>query len=808
MKPDVLSIRQKLRMTALVLFASLLMSASGIEAPKVGTIAWANRGEAPQAELKGYLPSASVESQGGDSGKVASWVRALDRIGEVHGFVVLRRGRLVAEGAWAPYGLDSPHALNGLASVIGAAAAGADAMEKSVSGLPSGERLEALSATETERTLDEARRVRELIRDGGMWYEQFVTRHFSAFLGFSWERSFTPGDGAGRKTKVRDLALVGQLALWRGNWFGRRLMNADWAERYYRFSVRPSGLRVARGERGQILAVMPSADLVVAIVADTAEGDRIVSLVENELVPSFGEHPREENPAASEDLTRLCRSLSLPEVGNEASCGATVGVVYDLPANRYGYSQFRLSHAKGGGCLELVRPGCAQVVPFAASPKRTSGTFVFADSRGEDPLFANGKYKISATGGWQTPTTCLVRVYLTETADRYDFMVDLSDGEAPRLTVTRGSERNDQLVLTGKRAETICGVKRVQPRAEIIWTHPIRKAGYIGWPTVMRRKNGELIVSYSGNREAHVCPYGREELIRSFDGGETWTQKPEIFHNSIVDDRDSGIVETENGSLVAAWFSSTSFAGGYPKAMSKLPKDLVDAARGFWTRRSTDGGKTWEDPVPHRGSAPHGAIRLRDGRLLFVGTANSRAITWNPAHYPEGTSCMMVEESRDDGRSWQMLAKYVPQKPFAAWEDTFEPYPVETADGRILVFCRSERSPVMTQVESTDGGRTWGAMSKTPIRGLPPHFVTLADGRIVCTYANRGTRHEMAVVSEDQGRTWDVANGVFLSRGPKIDMGYPSTVQNDDGTLLTVYYQPETADEAPCLMATKWRLLK
>ena len=120
--------------------------------------------------------------------------------------------------------------------------------------------------------------------------------------------------------------------------------------------------------------------------------------------------------------------------------------------------------------------------------------------------------------------------------------------------------------------------------------------------------------------------------------------------------------------------------------------------------------------------------------------------------------------------------------------------------------------------ESADGGRTWGDMSKTPILGFPPHFLTLADGRILCTYANREIRHEMAVVSKDQGRTWDVENSILLSKGPTPDMGYPSTVENDDGTLLTVYYQSERSEkseigkkrkkskEDPCLMATKWRL--
>ena len=50
------------------------------------------------------------------------------------------------------------------------------------------------------------------------------------------------------------------------------------------------------------------------------------------------------------------------------------------------------------------------------------------------------------------------------------------------------------LVLKGKRAEAICGVRRLQKRAEIIWTHPIRKDQYIGWPTVCRLKDGEILL--------------------------------------------------------------------------------------------------------------------------------------------------------------------------------------------------------------------------------------------------------------------------------------------------------------------------
>ena len=46
---------------------------------------------------------------------------------------------------------------------------------------------------------------------------------------------------------------------------------------------------------------------------------------------------------------------------------------------------------------------------------------------------------------------------------------------------------------------------------------------YCGWPTIVRRKNGQLLVVYSGGRVAHVCPFGRVELICSRDDGDTWS---------------------------------------------------------------------------------------------------------------------------------------------------------------------------------------------------------------------------------------------------------------------------------------------
>lgn len=57
------------------------------------------------------LPHATPESQGVDSAAVMKWVEAASAMDAVHSFVLVRHGKVIAEGAWAPYALDRPHQL-------------------------------------------------------------------------------------------------------------------------------------------------------------------------------------------------------------------------------------------------------------------------------------------------------------------------------------------------------------------------------------------------------------------------------------------------------------------------------------------------------------------------------------------------------------------------------------------------------------------------------------------------------------------------------------------------------------------------
>ena len=88
---------------------------------------------------------------------------------------------------------------------------------------------------------------------------------------------------------------------------------------------------------------------------------------------------------------------------------------------------------------------------------------------------------------------------------------------------------------------------------------------YCGWPTVARRKNGELWLAWSGGREEHVCPFGQVVAMTSRDNGATWNY-PRVLLDSAIDDRDAGVLETAKGTLLVTTFTSLAYEPGLEKA--------------------------------------------------------------------------------------------------------------------------------------------------------------------------------------------------------------------------------------------------
>lgn len=342
---------------------------------------------------------------------------------------------------------------------------------------------------------------------------------------------------------------------------------------------------------------------------------------------------------------------------------------------------------------------------------------------------------------------------------------------------------------------------------------------YHGWPTLARRRNGELLLAYSGGREGHVCPFGRVELMVSRNDGRDWGW-PQVLFDSPIDDRDAGALETASGALLITTFTSLAYEAALgkaerrkPGATDAWPRQRLEAWRaaherisagerqaslGQWLLRSTDGGLSWSGRLPSLVNSPHGPIQLADGRLLYAGIE-----LWSSPRR------VGVCESMDDGQTWRWLAE-IPARAGDQTGSYHELHCVETADGRVVAHLRNHNpvNPGETlQSESADGGQTWSEPRAIGVWGLPSFLSRLRDGRLLMTYGyRRAPFGNQARISEDHGRTW--SRPVTISAdGASVDLGYPSTVELADGTLLTVWYEKLEASPQAVLRQARWRLI-
>lgn len=356
-------------------------------------------------------------------------------------------------------------------------------------------------------------------------------------------------------------------------------------------------------------------------------------------------------------------------------------------------------------------------------------------------------------------------------------------------------------------------------KTTIVMDNPKSLFNYFGWPTVARLQNGKLAVVASGFRVSHVCPFGKMVISYSEDEGETYT-KPAPVIDTVLDDRDGGILAFGEKNVMVTSFNNTidfqkwilenSGEGNTGTRandelkyayFNRVSKEAQDEVLGATFRVSNDYGVTFGELYKAPITSPHGPCKLSDGTLLWVGsyfdTENINSIEHKPI------------------RAYKILPDY--QMEFLGEIEKIpghfscEPYAIEACPGKIICHLRVQDGGLLTifQSESYDNGKSWTTPHQilANVEGAPAHILKHSNGTLIMTYCKKTLPYSICGrISTDFGDTWSESFVIFDNKDISGDMGYPSTVELNDGSLATVFYGYIEPNMPSRIYQQKWRL--
>lgn len=340
---------------------------------------------------------------------------------------------------------------------------------------------------------------------------------------------------------------------------------------------------------------------------------------------------------------------------------------------------------------------------------------------------------------------------------------------------------------------------------EIIISNPESKHNYFAWPSVAKLQNGKIAVACSGFRLEHICPFGKACIALSEDNSNTYSAPYPVI-DTVLDDRDAGVVPFgENGVIVTSFNNTTDFQRScspdnkyITSYLDTVTDEEQEKVLGSEFRISLDGGVTYGKIYKSPVTSPHGPAVLSDGTILWTGRIFNEKDSFKNGE--QGIRCYTINT---DGEM-----QYRGQIPDIENLYSCEPHVAECEDGTLICHIRIEHSFTIYQSESYDKGCTWS----TPHRilpdkgGSPAHLLKLKNGLLISVYGYREFPYGIkAMISDDNGKNWKTGFTLYENKITD-DLGYPATVELDDGTLLTVFYAHPSDDAPAVIMQIKWKI--
>ena len=349
-------------------------------------------------------------------------------------------------------------------------------------------------------------------------------------------------------------------------------------------------------------------------------------------------------------------------------------------------------------------------------------------------------------------------------------------------------------------------------KPKIIMSNPDSRHGYFAWPTAVLLQDGKIAVGASGFRIEHICPFGKAVISYSYDNGKTYTLPAPVI-DTPLDDRDAGICPFGEKGVIFTSFNNSAdmqrqhnkdnaFVQSYIDTMTKADEEEY---LGSNFRISRDYGITFGRIFRSPVTSPHGPVQLMDGTVLWAGT-----------RFDDVFGGIEVRRLDTESGETELIGKITASDKNVVLN---EPHLIELPDGRLICQIRGENAELFNggdeklftvfQSVSDDGGKTWTEpeMLLDKTGGAPPHLIRLSSGVLLSTYGRRKQPYGiMAMISLDGGESWEKDIRIYKNTASD-DIGYPSTVELSDGTLLTVFYATEAEDKPCVIMQQKWKIV-
>lgn len=205
-------------------------------------------------------------------------------------------------------------------------------------------------------------------------------------------------------------------------------------------------------------------------------------------------------------------------------------------------------------------------------------------------------------------------------------------------------------------------------------------------------------------------------------------------------------------------------------------------------RISTDGAKTWQEPVPLTTEA---GTMVRCKPIALKGGDYLLPIYHETGHDPE----FVGPDTTSLFLRYDVKAK--------RWSETnrirsrlgnLQPSVATLTDDRLVCYCRRgggyepRNDAYLVRSESLDGGRTWapGKESSLPNPNAAVDLTKLATGHLLLVFNDSMSRRTplTAAISTDNDKSYPHRRN--LAEGPG-DFGYPYAIQTRDGKIHVIY---------------------